>query len=183
MEYEIYRLVIDMIEACGNAITNITDGIKHLVETAATGYDYVAVRREHKRLRDLSARATDLSRTYQAMGVWSIYSYIMIPKPTEDDWNNTRVVIADVAKRVQHMLEDVRRERSDFVLEETYSKITKTLQERISLLDEILRIPQPKTEKEIEALRMIDTEYERLLGEFGKAIWQLNLYLKQKKPS
>jgi len=179
----VYRQVIEMVAACGDAIAKITDGIKHAVETGVAGYDYVAARREHKRLRDLSAGATYLSRTWQALTVADIDEYLAKPKPTEADWGTIRVVIVNIATGVQGILGDVRRERSDFVLEETYSKITETLHGRILLLDELLRIPQPKTKKEKEALKMINTEYKRLLNEFQKAIQQLNLYLKQKKHS
>lgn len=183
MEFTIHRQTIDLIGACGNAIASITDGIKHLVETGAAGYDYIAAWREHKRLRDLSAYATNLIGTSQVSMIRSIDEYLATPNPTEFDWDAIRHGIANVMVGVQHILEDVRKERSDFVLEETYLKIIETLHGRIALFDKILMIPQPKTQQEREALEMINTEYKRLLNEFRKAIQQLNLYLKQKKLS
>lgn len=183
MELTIYGQVIDLIGACGNAIASITDGIKHLVETGATGYDYIAARREHKRLRDLSAYATNLMATSQVPVIRSIDEYLARPNPNELEWGAIRAGIAGVTEGVQHILEDVRKERSDFVLEETYLTIIETLHGRISLFDKILMLPQPKTEQEREALEVINTEYKRLLKEFRKAIQQLNLYLKQKKLS
>ena len=45
-ELLIYKELIDAIGAAGDAITKIVDGVKHLVVTGASGYNYVSAERE-----------------------------------------------------------------------------------------------------------------------------------------
>ncbi len=58
----LYKEIIDTIGAVGDALTKIVDGIKHLVVTGTSRYNYVSAERERKRLIEISARASLLTR-------------------------------------------------------------------------------------------------------------------------
>lgn len=179
----LFKDAVEAVGAAGDAIAKITDGIRHLVVTGAEGYNYVAAERERDRLKRLSARATNLGSVKQQIVVRSIDEYLKKSNPSQADWDAVTDGIRNVIIGVKGLLDDVRNERSDFVLEESYSKFVSTLGSRALLLDKLENLPAPSTTEERAALAQINIEYKRLLTNFQEAITQLNAYLKQKKPT
>jgi hypothetical protein len=176
----VYKDAIDAIGAAGDAIAKLTDGVKHLVVTGAQGYDYVAAKRDHDRLRDISARATDLAYSHNAVVISSIDAYLALKHPTPGDWHVITEGTQRVIDSVKVLLDDVRNERSDFVLEDAYGKLAGSLQSRGLLLGKLAKLPAPKTAQERAALRQLNAKYKVLLANFEAAIAELNLYLKTK---
>lgn len=176
-----FKDAVEAVGAAGDAIAKITDGFAHLVATGSSGYNYIAAERELKRLKDMSARATNLSMHSQAVVVRSIDEYLQKPSPTIWDWLAVKEAIRNVIGDVKLLLYDVRKERSDFVLEDSYAKLLFTVGSRAVILDKLYDLPQPVTPEERQALSEINQEYKRLLANFQEAIKQLNLYLKQRK--
>lgn len=182
----LYKEIADVLGAAGDAIIKITDGIRHLVVTGATGYSHIAAQRERKRLVEISAVATDLRLTHQGALVRSIDEYLESSLPKKVSWRTKRGWytvsrgISLVLGQVRALLDDVREERSEFVLETAYEKLLEALAGRVSLLERLEGVPPPTTEQEREALREINNEYKRLLKAFGEVIQQLNVYLKSK---
>jgi len=172
----LYKEIADVLGAAGDAIIKITDGIRHLVVTGATGYSHIAAQRERKRLVEISAVATDLRLTHQGALVRSIDEYL----ESSRGWYTVSRGISLVLGQVRALLDDVREERSEFVLETAYEKLLEALAGRVSLLERLEGVPPPTTEQEREALREINNEYKRLLKAFGEVIQQLNVYLKSK---
>jgi len=174
-----YKAALDLIGAAGDAMIKLTDGFKHMVTTGYAGYNHIAAKKTHKRLVDLSARSAMLARGHQSVLVYSIDDYFRIPNPTEGDWSRVVKGIKEVIEEITEILDDVKKERSDFVLEDAYSKLIESLSVRKGLLAKLSRIPPPKSKDEMESLRKIHEEYKRLLDNFRNAIEQMNLYLKQ----
>jgi hypothetical protein len=176
-----YKAALDLMGAAGDAMVKLTDGFKHMVTTGYSGYNHISAKRTHKRLVSLSARATQIQYHQQSTFVYSIDDYLSIDIPTPLHW--TRVVrgIKEVLKKLTKILDDVHKERSDFVLENAYAKLTESLAARLGLLAKLSKMPPPKSEDEKESLRKIQEEYKRLLNNFREAIEQLNLYLKYAK--
>ncbi len=177
----IFKDAVGAVGAAGDAIAKITDGVRHLVVTGVSGYKYVSAEREYNRLRDISARGTNLAGIQQQAIVRSIDEYLAKPDPTAADWDFIRLRIQQVIVDVKRLLDDVRTERSDFVLEEAYGKLGDSLGSRSIMLDKISRLPQPITQQERDEVAKLNKEYKRLLANFRAAIEQLNLYLKQQK--
>lgn len=88
--------------------------------------------------------------------------------------------IQDVVSEVKDLLDDIRAERSNFVLEDAYRKLGSSSAERGAIMHAISRLPQPITQQEKYELARLNKEYKRLLANFLSTIEQLNLYLKQK---
>lgn len=179
----LFKDAVEAIGATGDAIAKLTDGIKHLVIAGADGYNYVSAERERDRLIRLSARATDLGSINQQIVVRSIDEYLMMSNPSKADWDAVNEGIRNVIQGVKGLLDDVRNERSDFVLEESYSKLVSTLGSRALLIDKLASLPAPSTVEERAELARINIEYKRLLANFKEAISELNAYLKHKKPT
>jgi hypothetical protein len=180
-ELVLYKEIVGLLGATGDAIIKITDGIKHLIVTGVSGYNHIAADRERKRLIRMSAVATDLASTHQAIVVRSIDEYLDSSEPTIFDWIAVKEGVSGVLEEIRDLLDDVREERSEFVLESAYERLLRSLGIRSSFLEGLSRVPPPTTEEERDALREINNEYKRLLKAFSEAIEQLNLYLKSKK--
>jgi hypothetical protein len=179
-ELVLYKELIGAIGAAGDAITKIVDGLKYLILTGASGYNYIAAERERKRLVEISARATNLQGRHQAIVVRDLDEYLDKPHPSPLDWYAVKEGITYVIENIKALLDDVGKERSDFVLESAYSKLLETMSARVTLLSRISKLDPPNTTEEKEALRELNSEYKRLLNSFREAIEQLNVYLKQR---
>jgi hypothetical protein len=180
-ELLLYKELAGAIGAAGDAVTKIVDGIKHLVVTGVSGYDYVAAARERNQLVEISARATNLQARHQARVVRDLDEYLNKPNPNALDWYAVKEGITYVMESMKELLDDVGKERSDFVLEAAYAKLLETTSARVSLLSRVSSLPPPSSIEEKDALRQLSAEYRRLLSAFREAIEQLNLYLKAKK--
>ncbi|MFT5306705.1 MAG: hypothetical protein ACI89M_002231 [Chitinophagales bacterium] len=177
----LFKDAVEAIGAAGDAIESLTDSIGHLIKTGNDGYDYVAANREYNRLKDLSARSTNLVNLKQEAVVKSIDGYLAIDKPSNYDWDSLIQGIPDVVSNVKLLLDDVKEERSDFILEDAYAKMGSSLQSRTMVLNKISSLPKPNSKEELEQLRKLNEEYKRLIASFKDAIKQLNTYIKQSK--
>jgi hypothetical protein len=177
------REAAEAVGAASDAIEGLTDGIKHLVNTGAADYNYEAAKRERARLISLSARGRMMAQVSQRRVVESIDSYTRLKHPTPADWEKVRGDVIKALKGVSALLEDVKQERSDFVLEKAYNTLSYTLSARERLLEKLSSLDPPTTPEERQALQELNDNYKRLLKNFHKAIDQLNLYIKQKKPN
>lgn len=176
----IFKEVIEALGAAGDAIAKLTDGIKHLVVTGNDGYEYISAKREHSRLIDLSARLSHLSGHYNIRVVESIDEYLKKENPTIYDWYTVQAGIEKAITEVHSILQDVKEERSDFVLEEAYFTLSETINTRATLLSRLEAIPQPAADEQLEDLRTINEKYKILIEKLNEAIKELNEYLKKK---
>ena len=178
MELILYKEITDLVSAAGDAIIKITDGIKHLVKTGASGLEYLSARRDRDRLIRLSARAANLAFVQQASIVMSIDKYLTTKDPSDQDWWIIQDGINTVLWDIASLLEEINTERSDFVIEEAYELLLSSFQTRSSHLESIYKLPPPTKKVERKALKELNKEYKRLLKAFKDAIAQLNIYLK-----
>lgn len=176
----IFKEVIEALGAAGDAIVKLTDGIKHLVSTGNDGYEYVSAKREHARLKDLSARLSQLSSYQNVRVVENIDEYLQTKNPSPLDWHAVQDGISQAITEVYSILKDVREERSDFVLEEAYFSLSVTINSRAALLSQLQSIPQPKSTEELKGLSEVNDKYKILIKNLNAATKALNEYLKKK---
>ncbi len=84
----LFKDAVEAISAAGDAIESLTDSIAHLVKTGNDGYDFIAATREYNKLKDLSARSTNLVNLKQVVVVKSIDEYLAIDEPTNYQWDS-----------------------------------------------------------------------------------------------
>jgi len=167
----------DALGAAGDAIAKLTDGVAHLVTTGDSAWQTVSARRTHDRLVDISARATNLSGVRQIAVVNSIDAYLAKRDATKTDWDTVTMAIGGVIGDVKSLLDDLRSERSDFVLEGAYATLVQTLGARSDILVKLAALPPPTTPEEKAQLSRANTNYKRLLENFEAAIQALNAYV------
>lgn len=175
----IFKDLIEAIGAAGDSLKKITDGFKHLIESGVAGYDAAAARLTYSDLKEVSKAATVLAGS-QTQVVDPIDSYLDNPSPT--GWDDLRQRFTSVLLTVNALLERVKRNQSDFILEPAYKKLHTALVARASLLTKLQDLPPPTTQEELALLRQARDRYSRLLRELNAAHDQLNEYLKQHPP-
>ena len=156
-----WKGALELLKALGEAMVILTDGIKHMVATGYAGYSEISAKRTHKRLVDFSARVTYLWTVPQYQFTVTIDDYLAMPCPREEDWLAIGIGTNDLIYELDKVLNDLRKERSDFVLESAYSKITESLSYRAAILENIYDMPQPTTEDEKEILRKINENIKK----------------------
>jgi hypothetical protein len=82
-------------------------------------------------------------------------------------------------QQIQELLDDMKAERSDFVLEETYGEIMSTLQSRIEIIEKLRHLPAPRSPEELEELKEVVRQYDRLRENAKKASVAFADYLKK----
>lgn len=175
------REAATLVAAAAEALGQVAKGIKVFVSTGYQGYSFVAAQRQHERLKDISARAIDLANAKQGLVTQSIDEYLLKPDPQLNDWWTVTRRIDTALAGVTALLGDVRQERSDLVLEETYSKLLSSLQSRSLMLNRLSQLPPPASPEERQALSRFNDEYKKLLDAFRATIQELNAYIKSAK--
>jgi hypothetical protein len=167
----------DALGAAGDAIANLTDGVAHLVTTGDSAWETVAARRTHDRLIAISARATNIAGVQQIAVVNSIDAYLAKQHPTSNDWGTVTTAVGGVIGGVKKLLDDLRMERSDFVLDSAYATLVETLGARSDILAKLATLPPATTAEEKAGLARVNANYKRLLAKFQAAIQALNEYV------
>lgn len=175
--------LVKAIGAAGDALAKLADGVKHLVETGAEGYDAVKARYVNERLRDLSAMITLLSASQQKIPP-SLKAYAQnVVSWSVDEGNHQWVLIVTrlkgVLQKVNGLLARLSEERSDLVLQPAYAQLANALNGRVTLIEQLLDMPAPKTNGELQVVRQAATKYEILIAQLKRARDNMNEYVKQ----
>jgi len=133
--------VAEALAAGAKAIADFGESIRALVVSGGATYDFVAARRARARLLDYQARSVDLRLSQQVVVLPAIDRYLAYP--SADEWENVRNDVFKLSMTVHDLLEDVKKERSDFVADKTYSDLMATLQGRSSILHKLADLPPP----------------------------------------
>ena len=183
---DVYRLALfeDLAKAlgeAGDAIGKISDGVARLVSDANSGWNYVEANRTRSRLIDISARTTGVLVSNDLF-VESFSRYLNLPNPKPEDWTRATEDINKTLANITSLLSDLKRERSDFVLESAYLSLQTSLSARVDLLNKVDSRGPPQTPQERDAFADIVSKYKILIANFKRAIEELNIYIKQERP-
>jgi hypothetical protein len=191
-----------------DAVGKLGDSIAHLISLGNQGFNAVQAGRTRERLKDIDARLVQLNNVANVTVVNSIQEYIKIWETNKkrgivigqldesdrsdwfgrprDEWDmsiveswkniygNVNTAILDVTD----LLADLREERSDFILEESYNTLYSILRNRVSVLEGLGRNP-PVTPSEIERLRALAGRYDRLRKKLASTIRTISEYLRR----
>lgn len=173
----ILKDLVEAIGAAGDAIASLTDGVAHLVVTGSDAWSYVSAKRERNRLLDISSRTVDLIAQKNVRVVTAIENYLSIQNPTSDQWRTVTAALNRTLSDVLNLLEDVRSERGDFVLQPAYLTLHTSLNSRASALQQLSTLPPPTSTEERELLRQANEKYKVLISNATKALVELNKYI------
>jgi len=173
---EILTEVAKALGDLGESIVKITDGIKHMVVTGEEGVSYVLAKKTKSDLMELSAQSTQFAVTLNIQVTESIDDYLLNPNPV--DWPFVQQKLKNVLMRGSELLDEWKKERSDFIVEPAYARLIEALNSRVSILQRLSSMEAPITKEELDALKEVNTRYKNLVAQFRKAIEELNTYIK-----
>lgn len=160
----------------GDSIVKITDGIKHVVVTSKEGVSFVLAKKTKSELKDLSATSTQFAAQQNVSVIQSIDEYLEFPNYR--DWPVVQQKLNDVLFRGTELLTEWNEERSDFIVESSYTQLLETLNARVNILQRLNSMEAPTEKKELEALREVNERYKALVQQFKNAVQELNVYIK-----
>lgn len=177
----VLRELLEAVKASGEAIGTLTEGFRTLVVAGADSYNYVSAARERSRLVELGRSTAMLLGNQNYMVVESISSYLATPDKTNAKWQPIVGNFEKTLGAVNTLLDDVKKEKGDFVLEPAYVILQQTLNGRVTLLSQLKAMDAPTSPEELALLKQIHERYTQLITQTRSALAELNTYLKDQK--
>jgi hypothetical protein len=181
------NLIAELLNAATHSIAKLGDSIAHIVSLGTKGYDAASARHIRARLKDISARLVYLYRLPNASIFSGLEGYIEQARKTGNKkdlalrvrWAEYVRTIVFPLQQIQELLDDISNERSDFVLEKSYGDLLETLNSRVNIIQEIMRLPAPTSPEEIKALQEVASKYHVLRENLNAVLVEFLNYLKQ----
>ena len=173
-----------VLKDTADAIAKLGDSIAHLVRLSAQGWDAASARRTEARLIEMRKQLVTFKRS-QGVVALSFEDYIARieqgRQPRQLDWKSVTSRLLPLMSEVRSLIDELRSEKSNFVLEDAYERLHDSLDARLTLFEKLRVGDAPRTPEQIEALRRIVAEWERLREELARASDALANYLRGTK--
>lgn len=180
LKISVFKDIAEALGSAGDAISRITDGVKHLVESGDSAYGIVQARVTYNKLKKISRMSSELRMSQNVSVLNSIDAFLQ--SPSHERWRAVTTTLDETIIKVNSILKDVRLDNSDFILEKAYRDLAGTLQTRSAMITSLRHVQMPTTPEEFAALREVNYNYKMLMIQLDKAIDDLNIYLKNHKP-
>ena len=174
------QLLSEITQALGElseSIIKLTDGVKYAVEKSNDIVIYAVAKRTKNDLKDLSAIGTQFPVHQNQVMVETIDAYLFHPRPSS--WSYLKSELSMVLSKGSKLLQEWNKERSDFIVKPSYTRLTASLNAGSNILERIKRMEAPTSKEELQALRKLNVRYKALLTEFNKALNAFNLYIEK----
>ena len=185
MEISLLKDLVDAIGAAGDAIAKIADGFKHLVVTGVGGIDAARARATYGRLLNQSASLAALNFDQHALA-GKLRSYVheapgLDPAARQKLWRAAILDVAAVLSSLTERLGALRDERSEFVLEPAFDRLSRLCGNPGSLLQWLLDRDSPESPDELRLVSEVAVCYARMVTEVDRARGEMNAYIKTLK--
>jgi hypothetical protein len=171
-----------VLKDAADAIARLGDSVAHLVRLGVQGYDAAAARRTRARLIEIRKGLVSMARSQGVLAL-TFDSYVARieagRQPNAREWQSATAKLPLLVESVQSLLGELRRDRSEFVLEEAYERLHATLGARLALFERLRAAEAPRRPEEIEAIKAAVAEWSRLREELDRASAALAAYLKE----
>ena len=185
----LFHRLAELINGAAEAMAKIADGFRKLTLSDTAEYNLSAADRNLGQLRAIQDQETqrliildrdlqDLVARQNVEIVGVIDQYLVTENPTPAMWKQLQEKVDSVLKEVARLLKEVRREKSEFVLEPAYFELIKLLPMRGVYLSDLSRLPMPSSAEEKRALQEINEKYKVLIVNTQSAIEEMSAYLR-----
>jgi hypothetical protein len=155
------------------ALTEMLNNVANLVRSGDKGWEYLAARRMRARLVNICARST-----WTVSGQSTLDLYLLENDPTHAHWSAVTQELEHVLHDVNAVLDDLRNEHSDFVLDSAYEKLVSVLRRESVVLATLAHQPQPETQEAQATVRRLNNAYKLFQQQYHAAVGELGKYLK-----
>lgn len=173
--------IVNAVGAAGKALSDLTNGLRSLVEAGSDAYNYVSAQRDEERLTEIVRRTGNLIFSQNAVMVRSLDEYLALKAPGDQDWRVVARNIESTLSTVNELLVDVQNEKGSFVKQDASLTLKGALASRSSLLGKLSGMNPPFNRSERVMLQKISAEYKVLIANAEGALKELNAYLRTKK--
>ncbi|MDR6559818.1 hypothetical protein J2809_004201 [Arthrobacter pascens] len=171
--------VAELVTATSDAVKSLVEALTAALAKGASGFDSMALRRDRRRLVDLSAGLTNLASSSNRRVVGSLDDYLAATEPTYYDWLAVLESFDIALFEVQNVLNRLYEERGGFVLQDAYAVVSEGLHARTHLLERLRSMEQPTDGEAISELHRINAEYKKLILRMRRAVRALNTYVRE----
>lgn len=176
-----------LLHAATDALKSLGDSIAHLVRLSVQGWDAAEARLRNKRLRTMV-------RDYNMYSIGQMEAVRLLDDCIDriDDekravnydyynlaWDESMRKIEQFTMQVHQFLRELKAEKSEFVLEKSYTELAEAFSGRITLFEHLKKCLPPTTFEERAALRQAIEEWYRLGKALQRTIDTLTQYLKE----
>ena len=173
MGIDIFQQVAEAIKALTEMFGTFVDNLAKLAQFGNHGWEYMSAKRMHARLVAISARST-----WAVCAQSRLDAYLAQSDPGPEEWKDVTHELDGVLHGINALLDELRRKRSDFVLDGTYEKLIDVLRGESAVLGKLTHSPPPTTLEVRAAVQKLNGEYKTFLGQFHAAVEGLDQYLK-----
>jgi hypothetical protein len=178
------------IDAAAGALGKLADSVAHMIFLGDKGYNIANARKTKNRLKDIDARLTDLAQISQSTLVDNMLGYAELwrrlssttdgaakNEQLKSSWQLVVAGIRDVLLQTRDLVDELRRERSDFVLQPSWIMLIKALDDKASLLNVPELTSPPDTDEKINELEAVAKNFEALRNNTIKALTSMSDYI------
>jgi hypothetical protein len=184
----------DAIDAAAGALGKLADSVAHIVSLGDRGWSVASARSARERLKDMDARLADLARTKQSVLVDNMRLYVELGErmiqasgaakdsllsELEGSWRLVIDGISQVLTMTNGLMDELRADRSDFVLESARGTLIDALQSKIGLLDKLKFDANPQGPDEIAELKNVSENFDTLRLKTIAAVDAMSDYIKK----
>jgi uncharacterized membrane protein YccC len=167
----------EVVKATSEAIKALVEALGAAVAGGGRGLERAALRRERRRLVDLSVRLTILAGRTNYDVTSSLDEYLALREPSDRDWLAILETFDISLVEVQEVLADFEKSRDGFVLDVAYVSISEGLYARTRILEQVRSLERPTGPDAVAQLHRINAEYKKLRRQMRKAVRALNEYI------
>lgn len=174
--------IANAITAAAESLGKFADSVSKVASLSIAGYDEVTARKDQARLKQLYMKLVDYE-TVQGNAEHALETYIKYCESGATEahlgpiWSEFRSKIDTLAAELTPIVEAWKTEQADFILEEAYVTLRKTLSVRSELFFDFLKMDEPKTAEEVAQVRLLHQAWTHLMSELKRSRVALSSYL------
>jgi hypothetical protein len=171
--------IVQFLSHLGDAIANLALGVQRSVSRSYETFDYVAARRAKVALTKIHKYGTEFGVMQSFVPkrfVWYMND------PSAERWEEVKADLAKVLDNLPEIAQEASRADSGFVLQPMFKDYLVTMQDRKTVLSQLLAAPPPTSEADLAALEEIRILYLRLMENLESCQGGLSTYISKRFP-
>lgn len=166
----------ELVDSAARMVKTLTEAIADSVKAGTATVDLLSARKSAKRLAGIHKRAVHLVVQQGMMIVPSAEKYLQVPN--EGNWSEVKEAIKKTLSDVGELISELDALRGDFVIEETYLELLRTMKLREKALQEVLALPRPPSSPaELDSFRGFLEKYIALIRELQQLGIKVGSYI------
>lgn len=172
--------VVALVAAAGDAMAKMTAGLRALGAAGRDAQGYAKAMSAQGALQDLVRKMDLVQYNKEVEIVPRLKTYLDLPTEelTDQQWTDVVHRLSVAFARVHEIIESMSAMEGDLVMESAFRELRTALGSRTVLVGKLMQMPTPRTKSELDVLRQLVDQYQRLIHEGTVATNALAAYHK-----